>query len=539
MKKERTKDKQERNGKDGIIKWLVVLVLFIQIMIVIITIFSVKSSKEAKENVQQRVIQTVEEYASEIAVELNRMAEPGKTVLYYMNQYGDEDEVSLAKVAEALCVSTSAYEIACVNADNQALMCSGEWVDIEGLSYYSQIMEASQKLLEKTEDTGATEPETSASKATETIETAYLYVEDEELGKGKRAIIVMLLDTAEREKKLLMYYPIEELQVFLDAKRLTGEEFCMLADADGEIIEVEGLDHGFHTGGNIWNSLKEAGAAEEEIAKAIVRMKNGVDGTFQIEASSMHRTLVYADMGINHWVILMEVSQSYIDAASTTGWRNSMEMIHQMAFIIFVFTVIICVMITRSKIMASKRNRALEVKADTDLLTGLNNKAATERKIEEYMERHPDEQALMFILDIDNFKKINDTMGHAFGDEVLKSLGMQVGSMFRATDVIGRMGGDEFIIFLKYLKEDELLEKEARKLCDFFQGFQVGEYVKYSPTSSIGAAIFPRDGQDFNALYKSADAALYTAKERGKNQIAFYKDTIPGIQGGTKVEKYR
>ena len=152
---------------------------------------------------------------------------------------------------------------------------------------------------------------------------------------------------------------------------------------------------------------------------------------------------------------------------------------------------------------------------------------------------HPEDQALMFILDIDNFKKINDTMGHAFGDEVLKSLGQQIGSIFRSTDVIGRTGGDEFIVFLKYLKEDVLLEKEARKLCDFFQGFQAGEYVKYSPTSSIGAAVFPRDGKDFTALYKAADSALYTAKERGKNQLVFYKDAIAGIQGKRKVEKYR
>lgn len=66
--------------------------------------------------------------------------------------------------------------------------------------------------------------------------------------------------------------------------------------------------------------------------------------------------------------------------------------------------------------------------------------------------------------------------------------------------------------------------KEAQKLEYFFKNFQVGEYVKYSATASIGAAVFPADGEDFEALYKSADQALYKAKKRGKNQIAFYDD---------------
>jgi len=154
-------------------------------------------------------------------------------------------------------------------------------------------------------------------------------------------------------------------------------------------------------------------------------------------------------------------------------------------------------------------------------LTGLNNKAATERKIRAYIDEHADEQALLFVLDIDNFKKINDTMGHAFGDEVLRELGHQIQAYFRVTDIIGRTGGDEFMIFLKGMKDNEIILKEAKKLDYFFKNFQAGEYVKYSATASIGAAVYPRDAADFESLYKAADKALYTAKQRGKNQIAF------------------
>ena len=131
---------------------------------------------------------------------------------------------------------------------------------------------------------------------------------------------------------------------------------------------------------------------------------------------------------------------------------------------------------------------------------------------------------MLFILDIDNFKKINDTMGHAFGDEVLRSLGQQIGVIFRATDIIGRIGGDEFMIFLKGVSDKQAVYKEAKKVENFFKNFQAGEYVKYAATASIGVAIFPHEGNDFETLYKAADQGLYKAKKRGKNQLAFYRD---------------
>ena len=175
------------------------------------------------------------------------------------------------------------------------------------------------------------------------------------------------------------------------------------------------------------------------------------------------------------------------------------------------------------RIKASEHSKVLEDKADTDLLTDLNNKMATERKIREYMEQYPDKQGVLFVLDVDNFKKINDTMGHAFGDEVLRNLAVRLQSMFRATDIVGRTGGDEFMVFLKDIRDITMIEREGKKIEQFFHQFEVGEYVKYSVTASVGAAVFPRDGRTFEDLYKSADNALYVSKRHGKNQLTFYK----------------
>ena len=192
--------------------------------------------------------------------------------------------------------------------------------------------------------------------------------------------------------------------------------------------------------------------------------------------------------------------------------------------VVFVYGCLVMVTDIIGRIRDNQQKKELENKADTDLLTGLNNKLATERKIKEYMARNPDSQSMMFLLDVDNFKSVNDTMGHAFGDEVLSSLGEGISVIFRASDIIGRVGGDEFMIFLKSVPTTEAIRKEAKKVEDFFRSFQVGEKEKYDVRASIGVAVFPHEGTDFETLYKAADQGLYKAKRRGKNQLAFYED---------------
>ena len=80
------------------------------------------------------------------------------------------------------------------------------------------------------------------------------------------------------------------------------------------------------------------------------------------------------------------------------------------------------------------------------------------------------------------------------------------------------------MIFLKGIPDADAVRKEARKVENFFKGFQAGEYVKYAATASIGVAVFPQEGNDFESLYKAADQGVYKAKKRGKNQLAFYRD---------------
>ena len=220
---------------------------------------------------------------------------------------------------------------------------------------------------------------------------------------------------------------------------------------------------------------------------------------------------------------MVGIDESYLSGIQQSFRGPIVDLIVKISISIAAALIVITVINVLVRIKVSEHSKVLEDKADTDLLTDLNNKMATERKIREYMEKYPDKQGVLFVLDVDNFKKINDTMGHAFGDEVLRNLAVRLQSMFRATDIVGRTGGDEFMVFLKDIRDITMIEREGKKIEQFFHQFEVGEYVKYSVTASVGAAVFPGDGNTFENLYKSADNALYVSKRRGKNQLTFYK----------------
>lgn len=199
-----------------------------------------------------------------------------------------------------------------------------------------------------------------------------------------------------------------------------------------------------------------------------------------------------------------------------------------MVLILISFVIFSSIMVVINSLLdrgVQHRRKELEEKAEIDGLTTLYNKLATEKYIRHYLENEgKNSRSVLFIVDIDDFKTINDTKGHAFGDIVISSIGRGLGSEFRATDIIGRIGGDEFLIFLKNIPNHEIEVKEAERLVNFFRELRPGEYVKTQVTASIGGAVYPDDAEDFETLYKAADEAAYRTKKSGKDGYSFYSE---------------
>lgn len=167
-----------------------------------------------------------------------------------------------------------------------------------------------------------------------------------------------------------------------------------------------------------------------------------------------------------------------------------------------------------------------------DALTGLPNKALLEtRLIRAITEAEEDQSQLALIqLDLDNFKTINDSMGHYVGDELLKEVGRHLKKCFRKTDIIARLGGDEFIIMLDKLSDYNNVQKLAKNILEsFVEPLSVLGYTMHI-TPSIGICIYPEDGENHELLMQNVDIAMSNAKSNGKNRYVFFnKDMTKAV----------
>ena len=170
--------------------------------------------------------------------------------------------------------------------------------------------------------------------------------------------------------------------------------------------------------------------------------------------------------------------------------------------------------------------------AEKDALTGIYNRAETEKKIKEYLAENLDKMGALFMIDTDNFKQINDTQGHMIGDVVLSEIALSMKKVMRENDIVGRIGGDEFIIFMKNIKSPVEAKAKAEELLNRFHHLFKGEKNHVKVTCSIGIAVFPEHGNTFKEIYANADRALYQAKLRGKDNYEIYSpETMKKMDG--------
>ena len=159
---------------------------------------------------------------------------------------------------------------------------------------------------------------------------------------------------------------------------------------------------------------------------------------------------------------------------------------------------------------------------ERDDMTHIYHKMATQRHIEQLLSEHPEKLYGFFIFDIDNFKQVNDKCGHAFGDLVIIEFVHTIQQHFHEDDIIGRIGGDEFVAFIPLANEGQAEEK-AKELSESLDKTFSSGAKSWHMSASIGVATAPKDGVDFDALYQKADLALYQTKERGKSGYTLFQ----------------
>lgn len=170
-----------------------------------------------------------------------------------------------------------------------------------------------------------------------------------------------------------------------------------------------------------------------------------------------------------------------------------------------------------------KLKNELTYLSETDGLTKLLNRQAAKNFVNKNSKMGND--SAMLILDLDNFKLVNDNFGHMKGDDLLKEVSSNLKKIFKDTDCISRLGGDEFMIFIPTFKDEEYVINKAKEIINSFPIYVHSEEEKIEVTCSIGIAL-SKDCKDssYETLYKKADLAMYEAKNSGKNQFIIYTE---------------
>ena len=175
---------------------------------------------------------------------------------------------------------------------------------------------------------------------------------------------------------------------------------------------------------------------------------------------------------------------------------------------------------------AEKGQRTLKNKAERDGLTGLYNGITAAEKIDKILKFTPNknEKQILIFMDLDNFKTVNDTFGHLYGNQVLLEMSRIFSNKFRSGDIVGRFGGDEFFAFLLNTQGFEKMEHVFQELVEECDKEYEKDGIKVRVSASFGIAVAPDNGNTFQELSQKADEMLFEVKRDKKRGYKLYKE---------------
>lgn len=238
---------------------------------------------------------------------------------------------------------------------------------------------------------------------------------------------------------------------------------------------------------------------------------------------------VTASMQIPHIVKMLERSDIY----SFTSGGITIEGNYRRSRVVFLYydkTEELILMartdVTQIYLEEQEKNRQLAEalrSAQHDPMTGIYNQKATGELIAQSLQSQYHTLAALFFIDVDNFKKVNDTYGHQKGNEYLCFLAKSIADIAGREGIAGRVGGDEYLLYTPSLSSVQEIENTARQICTVFKSIPCLPETS-DLSCSVGIAVYPFDGTEYGTLLCKADEALYTAKRYGKKQYYFYSD---------------
>lgn len=355
---------------------------------------------------------------------------------------------------------------------------------------------------------------------------------------GRRALSLPLTSILDHVTRVILAVPVYQdedtasgvLAVSCDIRALNHMLFkdiyddtgcSMLVAQDGTVITYDNTakNHYISAEDNFFTYYGKKkflkGGSIDRVKADFQEEKTGSAKMCEKSDSSNPYYLIYTPLQINHWMVcyLVPVSEVEKDYAFISQYELLLSGVLVIALFLLLLTILR---------MNHRKHEALLHFAQTDALTSINNRQSTEGSINHYLKESGDSLCAFMMMDVDKFKDINDTYGHASGDIVLQKIGNLLKAGFRESDIVGRIGGDEFVVFMKHVDSKEIVLERIENLQRSISSQNLEAINGHKITTSLGLAFAPEHGTTYLELYKASDEALYETKRHGRNGYTIF-----------------
>ena len=468
--------------KNFVKNYIYAITIFIITLVIGISIFFNVVQSSIEKNSRETLITNVTQQSEHLNTILNINYSYLNVLAQELSKSEDlfsENNISLIK---AFMENTDLHRTAIIDSDGNALYDNNVVKNVAHRRYFKESMQGKQSLSDPLES--------SVDQQTRVILSVPIYKNNQVVGVVGGS------------------YNVTKLGNMLFDDLFDGQGKSFIVDQDGNLITRDKKyekKHNIKTIDNLFDICDE-----KEVKTDFNQQESDLIQIQTKKNKSLY--LAYSPLKINDWMICYIVPV-HVAQESYTFIKH-----YETLLATFLGLIVLSFMIYLAH-SNSRENKYLIHLSEIDPLTSVFNKETTQKLIDQKLKNH--EHFCFLILDVDDFKSVNDNYGHAVGDKVLKNLSDLFKNHFRQTDIVGRIGGDEFIILIE---DEHIAESRIQSLLKKVNALKIEELQDFKLSISVGMAFAPSNGTTFMELYRHADHALYQTKRTGKNDYKIYKN---------------
>ncbi|WP_418565055.1 diguanylate cyclase [Holdemanella biformis] len=468
--------------KNFVKNYIYAITIFIITLVIGISIFFNVVQSSIEKNSRETLITNVTQQSEHLNTILNINYSYLNVLAQELSKSEDlfsENNISLIK---AFMENTDLNRTAIIDSDGNALYDNNVVKNVAHRRYFKESMQGKQSLSDPLES--------SVDQQTRVILNVPIYKNNQVIGVVGGS------------------YNVTKLRNMLFDDLFDGQGKSFIVDQDGNLITRDKKyekKHNIKTIDNLFDICDE-----KEVKTDFNQQESDLIQIQTKKNKSLY--LAYSPLKINDWMICYIVPV-HVAQESYTFIKH-----YETLLATFLGLIVLSLMIYLAH-SNSRENKYLIHLSEIDPLTSVFNKETTQKLIDQKLKNH--EHFCFLILDVDDFKSVNDNYGHAVGDKVLKNLSDLFKNHFRQTDIVGRIGGDEFIILIE---DEHIAESRIQSLLKKVNELKIEELQDFKLSISVGMAFAPSNGTTFMELYRHADHALYQTKRTGKNNYKIYKN---------------